>query len=167
VLNGGTYVPLTVLKAKPGEAPQGRRVMSTATSRSMLDLMRLNVTKGTGRKADALGLSVGGKTGSAEKAVGGRYDRGKLVSSFAAVFPTDGPMEQKRYFVLILVDEPKGSKETFGLKTGGWVAAPAAGRVIDRIAPFLGVRRAMDPAALSAGGVIPMLAEENQAGPPQ
>ena len=168
VLNGGAYVPLTLVKPKAGEAPQGRRVMSTATSRSMLDLMRLNVTKGTGRKADAPGLSVGGKTGSAEKAVGGRYDRSKLISSFAAVFPTDGPMEQKRYFVLILVDEPKGNAETFGLRTGGWVAAPTAGRVIDRVAPFLGVKRVIDPVAMAAGDPAkPMLAEENQSGAPE
>ena len=68
--------------------------------------------------------------------------RDKLVSSFAAVFPTDGPLEAKRYFVLILLDEPKGTPDTFGFATGGWTAAPAAGRVIDRIAPFLGVKRA-------------------------
>ena len=59
----------------------------------------------------------------------------------AAVFPTSGPVEAKRYFVLILMDEPQGNAKTYGYSTGGWVAAPAAGRVIDRIAPFLGVER--------------------------
>lgn len=147
VLNGGTYVPLTIEKQDPNAAPRGRRVISRETSRAMLDLMRVNVLRGTGTKADAPGLRVGGKTGSAEKAMGGRYERSKLVASFAAVFPTDGPVDATRYVVLVLVDEPKGTKETFGFTTGGWTAAPAAGRVIDRIAPFLGVRRAPVPFA--------------------
>jgi cell division protein FtsI (penicillin-binding protein 3) len=150
VLNGGEFVPLTVRKLKPGEQPQRRRVISAATSRAMLDLMRLNVVRGTGVKANAPGLSVGGKTGSAEKVVGGRYARDKVVASFAAVFPTDGPLEQDRYFVLVLVDEPKGSKESFGLRTAAWNAAPAAGHVIDRIAPFLGVKRRVD----TLGGLV-------------
>ncbi|HQN50172.1 MAG TPA: penicillin-binding protein 2, partial [Phenylobacterium sp.] len=144
VLNGGTYVPLTIRPMKPGARPKGERVISEETSRAMLDLMRINVVRGSGGKADAVGLRVGGKTGSAEKAMGGRYVRDKLVSSFAAVFPTDGPLEADRYFVLILYDEPNGTKETFGFRTGGWNAAPTAGRVIDRIAPFLGVKRRID-----------------------
>jgi len=141
IMNGGTYVPLTIEKLAPGSKPEGRRVVSAETSRAMLDLMRMNVLKGSGGKADAPGLRVGGKTGSAEKVIGGRYERNRLVSSFAAVFPTDGPLEAPRYLVLIIMDEPKGTKETYGFATGGWTAAPAAGRVIDRIAPFLGVVR--------------------------
>ena len=141
IMNGGTYVPLTIAKADPKAPPAGRRVVSPETSRAMLDLMRANVLKGSGGKADAPGLRVGGKTGSAEKAMGGRYVRDKLVSSFAAVFPTDGRLEDPRYMVLIIMDEPKGTKETYGFATGGWNAAPAVGRVIDRIAPFVGVAR--------------------------
>ncbi len=144
VLNGGTYVPLTIRPMKPDARPQGQRVISEETSRAMLDLMRINVMRGTGTRADAPGLRVGGKTGSAEKAMGGRYVRDKLVASFAAVFPTDGPLEADRYFVLIMMDEPNGTKETYGFRTGGFTAAPAAGRVIDRIAPFLHVARRSD-----------------------
>jgi cell division protein FtsI (penicillin-binding protein 3) len=62
------------------------------------------------------------------------------------VFPTDGPIESKRYFVLILMDDPKGDAESSGVRTGGMVSAPVAGRVIDRIAPFLGVQRSAEPA---------------------
>jgi cell division protein FtsI (penicillin-binding protein 3) len=146
VLNGGEYRPLTIRKLDGAPAPS-RRVISETTSRTMLDLMRLNAIKGsggTGGKADAAAplLRVGGKTGSAEKAIGGHYERKKLVSSFAAVFPTDGPMNAPRYFVLIMLDEPHATKDTYGFATGGWTAAPTAGRVIDRIAPFLGVARA-------------------------
>jgi cell division protein FtsI (penicillin-binding protein 3) len=144
VLNGGTYLPLTLKPMKPGARPEGARVISETTSQSMLQLMRLNVVHGTGGKADAPGLRVGGKTGSAQKVVNGKYAQTTLVSSFAAVFPTDGPPEADRYFVLVLMDEPKGNAESFGFATGGWAAAPAAGRVINRIAPFLGVARRTD-----------------------
>jgi len=146
ILNGGVYRPLTLKRLEPGQAPAaGQQVIKPSTSRTMLNLMRLNVTNGTGGKADIPGYRVGGKTGSAEKALGGHYVRNKLVSSFAAVFPTDGPLEADRYFVLIMLDEPKPTAETFGFATGGWTASPAAGRVIERIAPFLGVRRVAVP----------------------
>jgi cell division protein FtsI (penicillin-binding protein 3) len=143
VLNGGEYIPLTIRKLAPGDRPKGRRVIAESTSRTMLDLMRLNAIDGTGTKADAAapGYSVGGKTGSQEKVIGGHYNRKKLVSSFAAVFPTSGPIDADRYFVLIMLDEPQATKETFGFATGGWTAAPAAGRTIERIAPLLGVKR--------------------------
>ena len=151
IFNGGTFVPLTIRKAEPGAVPSGRRVVSQSTARSMLDLMRLNVTNGTGGRAEmvAPGYRIGGKTGSAEKIVGGRYDHSKLVSTFAAVFPTDGAMEADRYFVLILLDEPKGNKASYGYAAGGWTAAPTAGRVVERIAPYLGVKRVVTPVPLT------------------
>jgi cell division protein FtsI (penicillin-binding protein 3) len=159
VMNGGTLLPLTVLKVDPQHPPQGRRIISEQTSRTMLDLMRLNAVHGTGSKAEAEapGLRVGGKTGTAEKAINGRYDRSKQVSSFAAVFPTDGPLNGPRYFVLVLLDEPRG-----GVTTGGMVSAPPAGRVINRIAPFLGVKRAAAPAAgvVADPAVEKLIAEE-------
>ncbi len=142
ILNGGQMIPLTIRKMPVGYRPQGHRVVSEQTTMSMLQIMRGNVVEGTGRKADAPGLFVGGKTGTGEKwdPTIRRYSDYKQVGSFAAVFPTEGPVDADRYFVLILMDEPKG-----GIRTGGWVAAPAVGRTIDRIAPFLGVPRRMTP----------------------
>ena len=157
ILNGGTYVPLTIKPMKPGARPEGTRVVSETTSQAMLQLMRLNVVHGTGGKADAPGLRVGGKTGSAQKVVDGRYAQTTLVSSFAAVFPTDGPASADRYFVLVLMDEPKGNAESFGFATGGWAAAPAAGRVIGRIAPFLGVARRADAPSADPNDLAPAL----------
>jgi cell division protein FtsI (penicillin-binding protein 3) len=144
ILNGGEYIPLTLRKLDPKDYPHGRRVISEATSRTMLDLMRLNATTGTGRGADALapGYRLGGKTGTAQKAIHGHYVVGKRVSSFAAVFPTDGPMNADRYFVFILLDSPKPTKETAGFAMGAQTAAPATGRLVERIAPYLGVKRA-------------------------
>jgi cell division protein FtsI (penicillin-binding protein 3) len=143
ILNGGEYIPLTIRKRDPGEPLKSRRVISEQTARTMLDLMRMNAQLGTGRAADAAapGYRVGGKTGTAQKAVGGHYAAGKRVSSFAAVFPTDGPMDAKRYLVFILLDEPQPTKDSGGFAMGAETAAPAAGRVIERIAPILGVRR--------------------------
>jgi cell division protein FtsI (penicillin-binding protein 3) len=158
ILNGGSFIALTISKQDPGTVPSGRRVVTQTTARTMLDLMRLNVTNGTGGRAEmvAPGYRIGGKTGSAEKIVAGRYDHSKLVSTFAAVFPTDGAMEADRYFVLILLDEPKGNKATYGFATGGWTAAPVAGRVIERIAPYLGVKRVASPVpVVAATGVSP------------
>ncbi len=144
VLNGGCLRPLT-LKKYDGTTPLAcNRVFSAATSRTMLDLMRENVLKGTGGRANAPGLRVGGKTGSAQKPAKGGYDATALISSFAAVFPTDGAIDGDRYLVQIMFDSPQGSPLSNGGRLGGAVAAPVAGRVIDRIAPFLGVARKED-----------------------
>ena len=146
VLNGGNLIPLTIHKLEPDAKVAGTRVMSERTSLQMLSIMRANVTGGSGKSANIAGLSVGGKTGTGEKydpAIRG-YNHGRQVSSFAAVFPTTGGADTKRYFVLILLDEPHASANSAGYSTGGWVAAPAAGRVIERIAPFLGVHRRAD-----------------------
>lgn len=144
MLNGGRYVPLTIRKRDPRVPVESRRVISEETSRNMLELYRLNVTEGSGRRANIPGLRVGGKTGTGEKVVNGRYDSSKNVSSFAGVFPADGPLHAKRYFVLILIDEPMGSPASGGSRTSA-VAVPGVGRTMNRIAPFLGVARVADP----------------------
>ena len=101
----------------------------------MRALMRIAVTKGTGSFADIPGYRIGGKTGTAEKSGTGGYRRDKLVSSFVGVFPIEAP----EYLVFAVLDEPKGTAETQNFAGGGWVAAPAVGRVIARIAPLLGI----------------------------
>jgi len=136
LVNGGIWRPATILKLKPGQAPAGRRVFSEATSAKMRAMLRLIVTDGTGRKAEAPGFRVGGKTGTAET-VGahGGYSKRVNVSTFAAVFPMDRP----RYVVIAMLDSPKGTKETFGFTSAAWTAAPVVSRVISRTGPLLGV----------------------------
>lgn len=135
VVNGGTLIVPTFLKR---DAPQeGERVVSEQTSATMRALMRLVMTKGTGTKADVPGYDVGGKTGTAEKPHNGGYARRALISSFCGVFPIGNP----QYLVFVLLDEPKGTKDTAGFATAGYTSAPVAGRVIERIAPLLGVMR--------------------------
>ena len=114
---------------------EGHRVLKPETSTTMLKLMRLNVLKGTGKRADAEGYRVGGKTGTAEKVVHGRYSTSALLTSFLAAFPTDAP----EYVVLVMLDEPQRLPETHNQATAGVNAAPTVGKIIERIAPILGV----------------------------
>jgi cell division protein FtsI (penicillin-binding protein 3) len=135
LVNGGIWRPATLLKVAPGHAAEGRRVFSEATSARMRQLLRLIVLYGTGRKGDAPGYRVGGKTGTAEAASGGGYDRSRNVATFAAAFPMEAP----RYVVLTMLDSPNATKETYGFKTAAWNAAPVVGRVIARTGAMLGV----------------------------
>lgn len=135
LVNGGIWRPATLRKLHTNEVPEGHRVFSAATSARMRQLLRMIVAAGTGRSADAKGFRVGGKTGSAEKPEEGRYNKSSLVTTFASAFPMDNP----RYVVLTMMDEPKGNAQTFGLRTAAWTAAPVVKRVIERTAPMLGV----------------------------
>lgn len=136
MVNGGDLHPATLLVKSADQKAKGRSVISEKTSATLRTLMRLVVQKGTAQQADVPGYRVGGKTGTAEKAVGGGYARKALLSSFAGIFPMDDP----RYLVFVMIDEPQGIKSTWNYAGGGWTAAPTVADVILRIAPLLGVR---------------------------
>lgn len=140
LVNGGFRHPATLLKRARSKMERGVQVLSGKTSRQMRKLMAMVVANGTGRNAAVPGYKVGGKTGTAEKQVGGRYKRKALISSFVASFPLNKP----QYVILVLVDEPKGNKRTHNYATGGWVAAPVVRRVIERMAPILGIMPVYD-----------------------
>ncbi len=110
------------------------------TSEKMRYLMRLNVEKGSGSRADIPGYYVGGKTGTSEKVINGRYAKNKLLNSFTAIFPSDKP----RYLLLIMIDEPQPTPESHGYATSGWNAAPVSARVIERVAPLLDIKPRLD-----------------------
>ncbi len=135
LVNGGIWRPATLMKLGHKAPPQGRRVFKAATSARMRQLLRLIVSDGTGKQAEAPGFRVGGKTGSAEKPGAGGYRRHSLVSTFAAAFPMDNP----RYVVLVMIDEPKGNAFSSGQRTAGWTAAPVVRKVVTRAGPMLGV----------------------------
>jgi len=145
MVNGGYLITPTFLKRTPAEARAiAKRVVKPETSADMRYLMRLNAEKGTATKADVKGFYVGGKTGTAEKVINGRYAKHRLMTDFMAVLPADEP----RFLVLIMLDEPKPTAETHGFATSGWNAAPVAAKVITRIAPLLGLEPRFDlPAA--------------------
>ena len=137
LLNGGHLMTPTLLKRSEEEAlAMAQTVIKPKTSEDLRYLFRLNATEGTASKADVIGYRVGGKTGTAEKVVNGRYAPNKLLNSFIGAFPMDEP----KYLLLVMLDEPKPTPETYGFATAGWTAAPTAGKIIERIAPLLGVR---------------------------
>ncbi|MGB6968699.1 MAG: penicillin-binding protein 2 [Methyloceanibacter sp.] len=136
LVNGGFGVTPTFLpRSRVGALRQSPSVLKPATSQAMLALMRLNVLKGTGKNADAEGYRVGGKTGTAEKVVGRHYEGSSLLTSFLSVFPTDAP----EYLVLVMIDEPKRVPESNNGATAGLNAAPTTRKIVERIAPILGV----------------------------
>jgi cell division protein FtsI (penicillin-binding protein 3) len=136
VVNGGIYRPATLRKLDPDKAVPGRRVFKESTSLRMRQLLRMISLYGTGRAANAPGYRVGGKTGSAEKSIKGIYHKEKNITTFAAAFPMDRP----RYVVVVLLDEPRGTKANQGHRTAARNAAPVVGRLVPRIGPMLGVR---------------------------
>lgn len=135
MVNGGIWRPATLVKLEPGQATPGRRVFKASTSARMRQLLRLIVDIGTGKKANAVGYRVGGKTGSAEKPGAGGYRRTSLVATFAAAFPMDHP----RYVIIAMLDEPQGTVATSGQRTAAWNTAPVVGRLVPRIGPLLGI----------------------------
>ena len=135
VVNGGWWTPATILRRGDLGAPRAR-VFRAKTSEQMRKLMRLVVREGSGRRARAKGYLVGGKTGTANKQVDGRYSSKARISSFVGAFPIDNP----RYVVFALLDEPKGNKETWNYAGGGWVAAPVVGGVVARVGPLMGLK---------------------------
>ena len=141
ILNGGILIPPTFLKRSRAQAEAlGKRVIKPETSELMRYLMRLNVEKGTARKADVPGYYIGGKTGTADKVINGRYSKTKVLTDFMAVLPADHP----RYLLLVMLDEPHATPQTHGFNTSGWNAVPVGAEVIRRIAPLLGIEPRMD-----------------------
>jgi cell division protein FtsI (penicillin-binding protein 3) len=140
-MNGGYLIPPTFLKRSREETMQvAKPVLKPDTSLKMRYLMRLNAEIGTGKKADVNGYYIGGKTGTAEKVVGGRYSKNKLLTDFMAVLPADDP----KYLLLVMLDEPQAASDTHGFASAGWNAAPTASKVIARVAPLLGLEPRFD-----------------------
>ena len=135
VVNGGILVNPTLLKRRAGEGVSGVRVISERTSDEMRRLMRLVVTGGTAKEGAIAGYLLGGKTGTAERAERHGYAKKELLSSFVGAFPITKP----KYIVFAFFDRPHGTKATHGYATAGWTAVPVVNRIVQRIAPILGV----------------------------
>lgn len=157
LVNGGVMVtPQLVKKDSKSllpQSPAGERVISPQTSLKVRQLMELTVAEGTGGKAAVEGYNVGGKTGTAEKNKNGRYDHNSLMSSFIGVFPINEP----RYAVLAMMDEPKPAPDTFGYATGGWTAAPVVGRVVEQMGPLYQIPPSLDTRAEIMADMAPYI----------
>ena len=136
LMNGGRLMPPTFLPRSEDEAAAvATQVLNPKTSEDMRYLYRLNAEKGSGKRAEVPGYRVGGKTGTAEKVVNGRYSSDKRFNAFLAAFPMDDP----QFVVLTIIDEPKPEKPGMGA-TSGLNAAPTVANIIRRAAPLLGVK---------------------------
>jgi cell division protein FtsI (penicillin-binding protein 3) len=136
LVNGGNFITPTFMKRSEEEARRSAvRVIKPETSEAMRFIMRLNGEKGSARKADVAGYFVGGKTGTAEKVINGRYAKNRNFTTFMAIAPADKP----RYLFLSIYDEPKGYAESGGYSTAAWNAGITTGKVIERTAPILGL----------------------------
>jgi cell division protein FtsI (penicillin-binding protein 3) len=136
LVNGGIMIPPTFLKRSEADAKAlGTRVIKPETSEAMRYVMRLNAETGSASMAAVAGFYVGGKTGTAEKVIGGRYSKNRLLTTFMAIAPSDKP----KYVFLTILDEPQGLPETHGFATSGWNASPVTGNIIERSAPLLGI----------------------------
>jgi len=142
LVNGGYLMKPTFLKRTEEEARQvSTRVIKPETSEAMRFIMRLNGERGSARKADIPGYFVGGKTGTAEKVINGRYAKNRNFTTFTAIAPSDKP----KYVFLAIYDEPKGYAESGGYSTAAWNAGVTTGKVIERAAPILGLNPRFDP----------------------
>ena len=154
LVNGGYRIQPRFLESDPVERV---RVLSEETSLAMRRALRSVVTEGTGSYAEAPGFFSIGKTATADKPGRGGYrDDGPLISSFIGAFPGHDP----QYVLLISLDEPEGTAETYGYATAGWTAAPTFKRVVERVAPVLGVMPAREDAA--ADGFLTVLQEPTE-----
>jgi cell division protein FtsI (penicillin-binding protein 3) len=134
--NGGHLVTPTFLKRNEEDAKKDApRVVRPETSEAMRYLMRLNAEVGSAKKVDIKGYYVGGKTGTADKIVHGRYSKDRVLTTFMAIMPSDKP----RYLFLTLMDEPQGLPETAGYRTAAWNSGEVTGKVIERVGPMLGL----------------------------
>ena len=134
MINGGILYQPSLVKRTSASDP-GRRVIQQKTSVMMRQLLRLNAVEGTGKNADLAGYEIGGKTGTAEKPSRGGYRQKALISSFVGGFPMNDP----KFVILVSIDEPKGTKETHGYATAGWVAAPSFKVIAEGIVSLYGI----------------------------
>ncbi len=142
LMNGGNMIAPTLFRRSAAEAqPLYRRIVRPETSRDMVALFRMNALLGSGRNmnVEADGYRAGGKTGTAEKVIEGRYSKTKNVTVFTSAFPLESP----RYAMLVMLDEPQ-AENARSTREAGWNVAGVSGRIISRVAPMLGIAPTFD-----------------------
>lgn len=130
--NGGIYIYPTLLKRGVGPI-RGERVLSEDISSRLRQIMFNIAEQTSGKQARVAGIQIGGKTATAEKYENGRVNHKKNLTAFAGIFPVAAP----QYTILVILDEPKGTEESFGLRTAAWNAVPTTGKILDSILPLL------------------------------
>jgi len=148
LVNGGQLIKPTFLMRTEAEArANAPSVIRPETSEEMRYLMRLNAEVGSARTINVRGYFPGGKTGTANKVVNGRYANNRVFTTFTAIAPADKP----KYLFLTVYDEPQGVPETGGAHTAAYNAGATTGRIIERVTPMLGLPpRSADPVSSQA-----------------
>lgn len=152
-VNDGKMIPPTLYKRSEAEAEAlAKQVISPQTSRYVRYLMRLNALEGSGSRMnrEGAGYRIGGKTGTAQKVVNGRYSNSLNFNVFASAFPLDDP----RYAMVIIVDEPKAEEGMAASQdTAGYNAGEVTGRIVTQVAPLLGI--APDFSEVTEASIVP------------
>ncbi|MBQ8368306.1 MAG: penicillin-binding protein 2 [Alphaproteobacteria bacterium] len=132
VTNGGIYIYPTLQKRSVGVV-RGERVLADEISAKLRPIMLRVAEETSGKQARVAGIQIGGKTATAEKYINGRVDRKRNITAFAGIFPAHAP----QYTILVVLDEPQGTKESWGWRTAAWNAVPTTGKILDSILPLL------------------------------
>ncbi|WP_046632067.1 peptidoglycan D,D-transpeptidase FtsI family protein [Neorhizobium galegae] len=140
LINGGRLIPATFLpRSREDAASVSKMVIKDKTSADMRFLYNWNGIKGSGRSAQVEGFNIGGKTGTADKVINGRYASNINFNAFVAAFPMDKP----KYIVLSIIDAPTTGEH--GGRTAASTAAPMIKKIISRVGPLLGVKPRFGP----------------------
>lgn len=134
IVNNGILRKATIIK-RLSNAGSGKQVFKPQTSLLMNKILRLSATNGFARRANLDEYLIGAKTGTAEKIVSGKYSQKLNLALCIAAFPINNP----KYALLVLVDEPKQNSINHGFATGGIVAAPVISSIVSKIAPILDI----------------------------
>ena len=150
ITNGGYYIEPTLINKDDKKINQRRRILKKEVSEKINPILRkvVSTKEGTAGFANVFGYEVGGKTGTADKSKFGGYSKDK-INTFVSIFPTSKP----KYVLLVLLDEPKPSKEYVyhyrdGRKpykgnwrnTAGWTSVEITGKIIEKIGPILATK---------------------------
>lgn len=132
VTNGGIYIYPTLQKRGVGVV-RGERVLADEISAKLRPIMLRVAEETSGKQARVAGIQIGGKTATAEKYTNGKIDTKRNITAFVGIFPVHAP----QYTILIVLDEPQGTKESWGWRTAAWNAVPTTGKILDSILPLL------------------------------
>ena len=150
ITNGGYNIKPTLIKKNLKKSYTKKRILNEEVSNKINPILRkvVSTDEGTAHFADVEGYQVGGKTGTADKARYGGYSKDK-INTFVSIFPISKP----KYVLLVLLDEPKPSKEYVyhyrdgrtpykgnWRNTAGWTSVEITGKIIEKIGPILATK---------------------------
>ncbi len=129
----------TLMKQDSEAEGQCDRIVDEDVAYKMRQLLRLVVLKGTSKKSNVPGYYVAAKTGTRNMLeASGSYNKDRVSTTFVGLIGET--LQTPRYMLVVLLEDPKGLKKTFGFTAAGWNAAPIGGRILGRVAPIMGLR---------------------------